>query len=237
MLPDAQTPEPSLLPACPLCAAPHAPAWHRDARRPYHRCPTCALVFVPAAWHLDAEAESAQYRLHDNRLDDPAYRRFLARLAEPALARIDPCGATGIDVGCGAAPLLARMLSEAGVAMDVWDPQFFPDRAVLARRHDLVTASEVVEHFRAPAEGWALLFGLLRPGGLLAVMTKRVRDQAAFARWHYILDPTHIAFYDEATFRWLAARHGAALEVVGDDVVAFRAPAAENAPMPDTARP
>ena len=34
----------------------------------------------------------------------------------------------------------------------------------------------------------------LKPRGFFAIMTKRVRDQAAFSQWHYKNDPTHIGF-------------------------------------------
>lgn len=216
-------------PACPLCLSPVTEPFHRDRLRPYHRCPVCRLVFVPAAFHLAPATEKAQYDHHRNALEDPGYRRFLGRIATPVLARV-PAGANGLDVGCGQAPLLARMLEEGGIAMRVYDPFYAPDEGAWAQRYDLVTASEVVEHFRAPGPEFDRLFAALKPGGLLAVMTKRVRDAAAFARWHYILDPTHIAFYDEDCFAWIAARHGAALEIAGDDVVVFRASPAQNAP-------
>lgn len=221
---------------CPLCLAPGAAPFHADRRRHYRRCPVCALVFVPAAEHLPADAEKAQYDHHENALDDPGYRRFLARLAGPVLARV-PAGARGLDVGCGPAPLLARMLGEGGIAMRVYDPFYAPDDSVWAQRYDLVTASEVVEHFRAPGREFARLFAAVRPGGLLAVMTKRVRDARAFAGWHYILDPTHIAFYAEDTFAWLAGRHGAQLEIVGPDVVTFRTAPDENVSPPPPGSP
>lgn len=187
---------------------------------------------------MSAAEEKAVYDQHENSLDDPGYRRFLSRIAEPVLARVSRTGhVTGIDIGSGPAPLLAHMLAEGGIDMQVYDPYFAADNRVLAERYDVVTASEVAEHFRAPGEAFAQLFALLQPHGLLAVMTKRVQDLAAFARWHYILDPTHIAFYSEETFRWLAARYGAELEIVGADVVVFRAGADENAAMPEHLRP
>lgn len=218
-------------PDCPLCGQPGPALFHRDRVRSYRRCGTCALVFVPAAEHLSAAAEKAQYDHHENALDDPGYRRFLSRLAQPVLARV-PAGTEGLDVGCGPAPLLARLLVEGGLRMQVYDPFYAADATVWTRRWDLLTASEVVEHFRAPGQEFDRLFAALNPGGLLAVMTKRVRDADAFARWHYILDPTHVAFYAEDTFAWLAARHGATLEVIGDDVVAFRAGGPQNVPSP-----
>jgi hypothetical protein len=50
-------------------------------------------------------------------------------------------------------------------------------------------------------------------------MTKLVSDKAAFTRWHYIRDLTHICFYSRATFRYLARRFDADLFFSGDDVM------------------
>lgn len=246
-MPSDVIPLAALSSGCPLCHRPGPEPWHRDARRDYLHCLRCELVFVPREQHLPAEAEAAVYARHDNRLDDPRYRNFLARLADPVIAQLAAlrvratvgAGAalTGIDIGCGPAPLLAQMLEEQGAQMQVWDPLFAPEAEVLTQRYHIVTASEVVEHFREPAQGFAQLFSLVRPGGVVAVMTKRTRDRDAFSRWHYILDPTHIAFYGEQTFRWLAARQGAELQIAGDDVVVFHLPAGENAAMPDIVSP
>jgi hypothetical protein len=49
-----------------------------------------------------------------------------------------------------------------------------------------------------------------------------VRDQDAFKTWHYITDPTHIAYFSEATFFWLAERWSAEIEIIGNDVVLFK---------------
>lgn len=224
---------------CPLCASPETLPFHRDARRPYLRCPQCALVFVPGAFHVDAATEKAQYDLHENALDDPRYRQFLARLAGPVLTRV-PAGSRGLDVGCGPAPLLARMLEEGGITMRVFDPYYAPDETVWTLPpHDLVTASEVVEHFRDPAAAFARLFAAVRPGGVLAVMTRRLKATTPreFADWHYIRDPTHIAFYATETFEWIADRQRAVPEFIDDDVVVFTTDAAHNAPTPAIDRP
>jgi hypothetical protein len=52
-------------------------------------------------------------------------------------------------------------------------------------------------------------------------MTKRVIDVAAFSRWHYKNDPTHICFYSEATLKWLAAKYHLQMELIDKDVAIF----------------
>lgn len=176
------------------------------------------LVFVPPAWYLDAAAERAEYALHRNSIDDPGYRRFLARLAEPLVARL-PAAANGLDFGCGPGPALACMLREQGMQVAVYDPFFFPAREVLDGRYDFITATEVVEHLHRPGEELQRLWQLLRPGGLLGVMTKLVLDREAFARWHYKNDPTHVCFFSRQTWRWWARQQGAELTFIGADVI------------------
>jgi predicted TPR repeat methyltransferase len=111
------------------------------------------------------------------------------------------------------------MLAERGHRVDLYDPFYHDDRAVFARAYDFITATEVVEHLRDPGQVFSHLFGMLRPGGWLGIMTKLVQSQAAFRRWHYIRDPTHICFFSRATFDFLAGRHAATRQFVEKDVV------------------
>ncbi len=208
---------------CPLCQGVTLTPWHQDGVRPYWLCTACALVFVPRPYHLDTAAEKAIYDLHQNDTGDAGYRRFLSRLLTPLLARL-PGHASGLDFGCGPGPVLATMLEDAGHTVQLYDKLYQPDATVLDRCYDFVTASEVVEHLDQPRVTWNTLQNLLKPGGWLAIMTKRVRDQAAFSRWHYIRDPTHIAFYHDATFAWIARHWQLSLDICGADVVLLQKP-------------
>jgi len=208
---------------CPLCGGDGVTAYHRDKVRSYLICATCALVFVPASQHLSAAAEKAYYDLHENHPGDAGYRRFLARLYTPLKARLAD-DAQGLDVGCGPGPTLSVMFEEAGHRVALYDPYYAPDTSVFSGRYDFITLSEVVEHMAEPGRELERLWDCLAPGGWLAIMTKRVRDAEAFKTWHYIADPTHISFFAEATFDWLAhhlssAEAPATLTVAADDVV------------------
>jgi 2-polyprenyl-3-methyl-5-hydroxy-6-metoxy-1,4-benzoquinol methylase len=208
---------------CPLCAGRAVQPYHRDRRRAYWQCQRCELVFVAPQDYLSAAKERAEYDLHDNAVDDPGYRRFLSRLANPLLARLAP-GARGLDFGCGPGPALASMLSEAGMQMQLYDCFYQPHAGNLARPYDFICATEVVEHLHCPGSELQRLWGLLRPGGTLAVMTKLVRGPQAFAQWHYKNDPTHVCFFSRATWRWWAAQRAAELEFVGEDVMLLARP-------------
>jgi ribosomal protein L37AE/L43A len=205
-------------PACPVCELGACRGFMRVGERDYWRCPSCAATFLDPAQRPAAELEHAEYRLHRNAVDDPGYRDFLARLAEPLLERLPP-GCAGLDYGCGPAPALAAMLTEAGQRVVIFDPLFFPDPAVLKRRYQFITCTEVVEHFHRPAAEFARLDRLLEPGGWLAIMTTFQTDDRAFADWHYRRDPTHVVFYREATFHTIARRFGWRCEVPGANVV------------------
>jgi len=208
---------------CPLCGFSPLEPFHRDTRREYFRCPECALVSVPPRYHLDAQSEKAEYDLHRNSVDDEGYRRFLSRLAAPLLELL-PEPARGMDFGCGPGPALAAMLVEAGHQVALYDPFYRPDRSVLQRSYQFITATEVVEHLHRPGEELERLWRLLEPGGVLAVMTKLARDAEAFSRWHYKNDPTHVCFFSERTWEWWAARHAAALRRHAADVVLLLRP-------------
>jgi 2-polyprenyl-3-methyl-5-hydroxy-6-metoxy-1,4-benzoquinol methylase len=178
------------------------------------------MVMVPPEFHLDAAAEKAEYDKHDNQTADAGYRRFLGRCLDPVLARVAP-KAQGLDFGCGEGAVLSQMAGEQGLVMANYDLYYCNDPQPLTCQYDFITLTEVIEHVADAGGLLSRLDGLLRPQGLLAVMTKRVLSRDAFAAWHYKNDLTHINFYSLATFEWIAAHFGWHLEVVDKDLVIF----------------
>lgn len=203
---------------CPLCQHEQCHHYHSDKLRHYFQCQRCQLVFVDRQSLPAPAAEKAVYDCHENHVDDPGYRGFLNRLAAPLLERIK-AGSTGLDFGCGPGPALAAMLSEQGHSMAVYDPFFAPEQQVLQHKYDFVTCTEAIEHFHQPQHEWQQLIELVRPGGWLAIMTKLVAGPEQFAGWHYKQDPTHVSFFSQATFEFLAQRHQLTLEFIGADVM------------------
>lgn len=192
-------------------------------QRRYERCPACLATLVAVEDLPSRETELQHYLNHENDVDDPRYRDFVSKLVEPVAARLHK-GAHGLDYGCGDGPVAAAMLRERGFVVDLFDPFFAPDEAVLQRSFDFILCSEVVEHFHRPAEEFDRLGKLLRPNGILAIMTCFQADDARFAKWHYRRDPTHVAFYRAETLRRIAEQRGWSFEAPVKDVAIMRRP-------------
>lgn len=203
---------------CPLCHHSQVETYHQDAHRPYYQCRCCALIFVPPAYRLTSAAEKEVYDQHNNDPTDAGYRRFLFRLFAPIRERLPP-PAQGLDFGSGPGPTLSTMFAEAGYTMAIYDPYYAADTGVLTKSYDFITASEVAEHLYQPGEVLAQLYCLLRPGGWLGLMTKLVSNRAAFARWHYTRDLTHVCFFSHQTLRWWAKQFCCPIFFIGQDVI------------------
>ena len=219
-------------PHCPLCGGtgPFRPLADRWGRH-HWLCPGCSLVFTDRAELPDPDRARARYALHRNGPGDPGYVAFLSRAVEAARPHLQALAETcpslrALDYGCGPGPALHIPLARLGIPCDRWDPNFFPEPPPLAT-YPLLFATEVVEHFPAPARDWPAMLRRLAPGGLLVVMTSLWTDLDAFPAWSYANDFTHVAFHHDATLDWIARRHNL-LRLPSPDsrVFLFRAPPA-----------
>lgn len=201
-----------------------------------YRCPVCDVRFVPPVHWLTADQEVARYRLHRNRIDDAGYVRFLM----PVIDCLKRHGVSGrvLDYGAGPGPVLLELLRRAGFEAQGYDPNFAArgacdaggvrgagpsGDATAAALFDAVVSTEVFEHFRTPQRELDCVAAMLRPGGLLVVMTALVTEDVDMTAWHYASDATHIVFYTEETFRYIAGRWGFKLvECAGNRLVALR---------------
>ncbi len=207
--------------ACPLCGAHALSPLLRDAGRRFFRCSRCDLVSVHPADRPTRSEEAQRYLAHENDRADDGYVRFLRRLADPICAVV-PFGAHGIDVGCGPAPVLAELLTQGGRPTESYDPLFFPRGDLLNDTYDFVTCCEVVEHAHDPAGLFALLAGLIRSGGTIAVMTSLHDATTQFETWWYARDITHVCFFSARTMSWIGGRFGLEFELAAPTVVLFR---------------
>jgi SAM-dependent methyltransferase len=134
--------------------------------------------------------------------------------------------AEGLDYGAGPGPTLSVMLEEQGFPMTIHDPYFAPHREALDRTYDFITCTETAEHFFDPGREFDRLDRLLRPAGWLGLMTLRPDPDTNLADWHYLRDPTHVCFYEDAALAWIAGHFGWQLEIISNSVALFQKPAA-----------
>ncbi|WP_223670907.1 class I SAM-dependent methyltransferase [Kangiella shandongensis] len=204
--------------ACPLCTSHHIEHYYRDKKRTYQRCLQCNLIFVPDEYHLAQAQEKQVYDFHENSLQDAGYRKFLDKLLAPLSQRLAP-HARGLDFGCGPGPTIKPMMEEQGFSVNNYDIYYANNPAALSRHYDFITCTEAIEHFSRPGKELSRLDSLLESGGFLGIMTKRATTKDAFSQWHYKNDPTHICFFSEATFRWLADWLNYDVDFPGNDTV------------------
>lgn len=206
---------------CPLCSAAQVRCFFTKkiphyGMREFWQCPNCSLVFVPSAFHLSIEEEKKRYDSHQNSPDQKGYVDFLNRLLLPLETKLKPTD-RGLDYGSGPGPTTSVLLGQKGYEVENYDPLYCLREEL--DPYDFITCSEVIEHFRNPAEDFKKIDRLLKPGGFLGVMTQFLPPSEKFSLWWYHGDPTHIAFYEEATFQWLAKRYDWVLEFPTSNLV------------------
>lgn len=186
--------------ACPLCDG-DASLAERDRSRTFFACPRCDLVFVPHREHLPPAQERARYERHQNAMENIGYVQMFTRKIR--LMRRTWQGVRRVlDYGCGPGPVLVELLRRIGYDAYGYDPYFAPQMP--PGPFDAVVSTEAFEHFASPRRELDRIAALLRPGGYLNVMTRLRPAGQALRSWWYARDPTHVAFYSQATFRWIA---------------------------------
>lgn len=191
---------------CPLCHFRETLKMLRgpDKRTHYH-CPGCMLIFADPASRLNAGDEKARYEEHNNGIQYPGYVRFLNQAIDPALPYLNS-KMKGLDYGCGPGPTLSILLERQGIGCEDYDPYFYPRE--LDSTYDFIFATECFEHFNYPGREISRLKELLKPGGILIVMTILWNKPEDFPTWHYAKDPTHVSFFHAETFEFVCDRYG-----------------------------
>lgn len=208
---------------CTLCKSKKTNHIHSGDRYTYLICSRCNLIFVNPRERLHPTEEKQRYDQHENDPGDDNYRRFLDQLFRPLNKKVEPAS-SGLDYGSGPGPTLSIMFEEAGHSMEIYDPFYAKNPAVLKNSYDFITSTETVEHFYNPGEEFRKLWKLLKPEGYLGIMTLLRPEDEPFSEWHYIKDDTHVSLYSRKTFAWIAEKLDAKLSFAGNRVIILEKP-------------
>ena len=188
-----------------------------DIQNKYYYCHDCEVIFIDPAEIVDSEEEKERYEGHDNNHQNEGYVQmfedFIKTVINPHinLEQINNV----LEFGCGLGPVLADLLTAKELNVDRYDPYFFPEKVFEEKEYDLITSTEVFEHFSNPIKEMDLLTSHLKEGSYLAIMTSFHPGPEKFEDWWYKWDPTHIVFYNQKTFSKIASDFD--LEIVYTD--------------------
>jgi len=216
---------------CKICSNGIRAIYDRQFNLNYYHCSRCGFIAMDPGGILSREKEKARYLDHINTPGDPGYVAMLQTFLEKSVFPFHASITTALDFGSGPGPVLADILREKGCAVDIYDPYFAPEPVYKNKAYSLITCTEVLEHLEHPLETLQMLKGHLAPTGVLAVMTLfhpvdgTAEGDAAFKKWWYRRDPTHISFFRPETFRYIAGELGLALLMCDNrNTLSFRLP-------------
>jgi 2-polyprenyl-3-methyl-5-hydroxy-6-metoxy-1,4-benzoquinol methylase len=185
------------------------------------RCPDCRHVLRDLT-ACPANARDLGYG------GDPGLDAARLWLTARRLRSLVPHGTSVFEIGYGSGALLRRFLDtgwsiggvDAGQLEVGVDPEVVRRGALVQGEletldpvagYDLVVGVHVLEHLRDPAAGLAVAYRLLRPGGVLALITPTADSAGARwfgAAWWLLEDPTHLRFFSPDSARRALAAAG-----------------------------
>lgn len=196
---------------CKLCGHQTRSFKHPKFEMLFHVCPNCELIIKDHGIYPDIKTEEKMYDQHQNSLEDHGYVNFLSNFLDAAVIPFIHSG-KALDYGSGPTPVLSHIMKNTyGFDVDLYDPIYYP--ILPSKTYDLITSTEVCEHFHHPLESFKHMVSLLKPEGILSIMTLfHPKDDELFNNWFYIRDTTHVSFYTPKTFDILK-------DIIGCDII------------------
>ena len=166
----------------------------------YHACKACGFTYKDRDFLITKTLEKSQYDLHENTLENKGYVTMFENFIDEAITPWIDRG-EALDYGSGPEPVLQTLLERKGFKTSIYDPFYAPQKDVLSKQYDLITSTEVFEHFYNPLKDIENIVLSLKKHGVLAIMTQlKTMDHDHFLTWWYRRDITHVSFYTLKTF-------------------------------------
>ncbi len=193
---------------CRLCGSSDTDLW-KAADKKYLFCRRCGFVQVLRKYFPSPDKERERYLKHDNSISNPGYVKFLESFIDSAVMPYIERGSDILDFGSGPSPVLSELLNRRGYRTVSYDPYFSDINFWKERTFRGVVSLEVFEHMHNPVRELESITAVIERGGYLAIGTVlHHEDRTFFDKWWYKDDFTHVSFYSEKTFRFIAEIFG-----------------------------
>lgn len=189
---------------CMICGANPSLLNDKQIRVTYSVCSSCGFIYKNAEHHLNLDLELKEYKNHNNSFESSGYVSMFENLITKYIKPLNISGKV-LDFGSGPGPVLKELLKRAGYDAHDYDPFFNPNDEYLKNRYNLITVTEVVEHFFEPLDEFEHLKSLLDESGYLVLMTKlNPHNIDEFLKSSYRRERTHVSFYALQTIEYIA---------------------------------
>lgn len=190
--------------SCKICGDRTHPLVDEQLDVTYDVCTTCDFIYKQPYYHVPLPEEKERYLFHHNNEDNIGYVTYLTAFMKESILPLTGVH-TILDFGSGPEPMLQNLLLQRGYQVDAFDPFFNNDLSYQTNTYDLIVLTEVLEHIHEPLKTLHHLLDRLSPGGRILIMTQfRSMSEEDFLTWWYRRDVTHVGFFNEDTFVYLA---------------------------------
>lgn len=212
-----------LISNCKICQGNTIKLIDKQLRITYSVCQECGFIHKDEEYHVDKKEELNQYSLHNNSFESVGYVNIFVNLIKDYILPLKIKG-KALEYGSGPGPVLKELLQREGYAVYDYDPFFNNNKEYLNYKYELITSTEVVEHFFNPLVEFARLSSLLKHAGYLVITTKlRTMEIDSFLDWWYRRDTTHVSFYTMKSLSIIAKLYNLKIVKTNDiDTIVFQ---------------